>query len=697
MEIKIIELLKKNIIHNASDKIEDGLIYNAIFFVLSCSLNIITKLRYKRYNSSELRIVNFFGITFAGTGEGKDFVLNLTLKEFNKLDNHYSRMVKKKFDQVSCMFEDCGIDFKNPNYALPSGLFANIDGTPEGFQKIMQGMAYAEGFSLNVSHGEIGDIILNADMLSRVKEAWDSGVGRGKTIAGGGYFDVKDIPVNVFLYGTPYSIKSSHTKIEKMKSELINGFGRRSFLYFSRPKKIEKNDEKGLMSKEEKQELDSLVKELMKLNTSSDRVICINKEATELLDKYIDTLKEEYNNDIQNELKKSIATSFIKIERLACIIALADFAVEVEPKHMQVAIDFNESTKEAIFDISKGYQPHSLIFDYLSTREMSRVELIQEIPVLNSKNFSDYMSLAKEFAMHTDYIIKENNKAIKTYVAEPLLKTDLEKIIVSVALDGKSGERAIHFKPMKLPFFGSDKRSIESLTNSDVGSFCFSHFNGTDDAPNGHRKADCFIQGQNCIAIDVDYGLALKDVLILLQDYTYIIYTTKSHQKDDNGDRYRIILPTYKEFFVDAEQHKEVIKNACKLLGIENSDTSTRNVSRLWFSNMEAEIYKNVGKMFDITSCIPNTEPNRKMMRALEPLDTYELEARVQGVYAWLLDSTDIGNRNSNLFRAGKLLQDLGEQDIELHITRLNSMMSEPLKDREVNVIVKSVTKGVLK
>lgn len=694
--ILLIDLLRKAIITKAKDNIDIRMIDNAIYYILSCAINIATKKKYKRYNCHQERIINFFGITFAGTGEGKDFVFDLTLKQFHNLDKHYNKMLHKKFNKIVSSVTDCGLDFKVPNYALPSGIMTSIDGTPEGFQKIMQGMAYASNFSLNISHSEIGDIIMSVDMLSRIKEAWDSGRGKGKTIAGGGYFDVDNIPVNVFLYGTPYSIKSNPIKIEKMKSELINGFGRRSFVFYSKPKEILPNEDFGYITNDEQKQLEEITYEFMKTVSNNEIVLEITKEANKLLDDYVAILKDEYNQDIQNELKRSLATSFIKIERLSAIIAIADFATAIEPKHMQLAIDFNENTKQSILDISMGYQPHALIFDYLSSRTMSRVELIQEIQILNSKNFLDYMSLANEYALHLDYTIKEVQGTVKSYRAEPLSKTDINKIIVSVALDGHKKEQAIHFKPMKLPFFGKDKKSIESLVTSDVGSISFSHFNGSDLAPNGHRKADNFIQGQNCIAIDVDRDLALDDALILLQDYTYIIYTTKSHRVGDNGDRYRIILPTYKEFYVDAEKHKEVIKNACNLIGIESFDASTRNVSRLWYTNENATVYTNIGKMFDVTSCIPNTEPNKRMTKALEPLDSFELEARVKGVFAWFLDSTDTGNRNTNLFRAGKLLQDLGE-DFGSLVLQLNSLLDEPLSQKEVNTIILSVRNGVKK
>jgi hypothetical protein len=688
---KLIKLLEKSVASKATDKIDTDMLYNAIYFVLASAANVKTKLRYQRYQDDTLRIVNYFGITFSGTGDGKDFVINSVVDEFGKLKKIYPKLVDKKFNTTVSRAESCSINHEKQNWILPDSLFCSVEGTPEGFQKTMQGMAYAEGFSLNITHGEFGDILMNADMLSRIKEAWDSGSGRGKMIAGGGYFAVEDIPVNVLLYGTPYSIKSSPQKIDKIKSELINGFGRRSFLFFGKNKKIEPNPYKDCMTKEEKEQLTSLALKYLKLTETDDiRIVKYSKEATDKLNEYVQYLKNEYNQDEHNELKKSIATSFLKIERLAVIIALSDFSTTVEPHHMQVAIDFNERTKQHLFEISKGYQPHALIFENLVSKSMSRVMLLEEISQLNSRNFNEYLELAKEYALHQMYTIKEGKQHIKMYSAEQIQDTNLDKMIVSVAMDNKR-EHSIDMKPLKIPFFGSDIKSIESLVRSKVSCFSLAHFSPSDTATHGHRRADNFIEGQNIIAVDVDNGLPLETALVLLKDYVHIIYTTKSHQKEGKGDRFRIILPTNKEFFVSPEVHKDLIANVCKVLGVTSYDASTRNVSRLWFTNPEAEIFINKdGNLFDVMQCIPNTERSTKMLDTIDKVDALSIEPRIEGIYLWFLNSADVGNRNASLYRVAMMFKELGVDNAIEHMHKMNAMLVQPLKDAELNTIIKS-------
>jgi hypothetical protein len=310
--------------------------------------------------------------------------------------------------------------------------------------------------------------------------------------------------------------------------------------------------------------------------------------------------------------------------------------------------------------------------------------------------FNDYMGLTKEYAISQGYVVIEDGDALKVYRAEPLPLTNLNKMIVSVCV-GKSNniEQSIDFKPMRVPFLG-EGQTVESLVKSDVGCFTLAHFKPSETAPHGHRKAENFISGQNMIAIDIDSGLPLATAKVLLKDYLCLIYTTKSHQKEGKGDRYRILIPTNKEFFVTAEQHKEMMDNVAKILGVEIYDRQTRNVSRLWYTNESGEVWVNkTSKLFDITKCIPTMDTSKKLMGKIEDVEVMNLDSRIAGIYRWFLMTVSEGNRNDSCFRIAKMMQDLGvnNQDIEHHLSSMNQMLDAPLPENEIRTILRSALK----
>lgn len=696
----MISAMHQYIIDKSRDHIEDEIVESAIFFQLATIANMVKGVRYKRTTDEDgtEKIVNYFGIVLAPSGRGKDFSMDKAEEIFNNISVPYRQNLAKQFDIELAKVLDCTpISTITPNYSLPSGIRTSIDGTAEGFQKLMQGMSILPTFSINIFHGELADILMNADMLSRIKEAWTKGSAKGKTTASGGYFDVVGVPVNVSLHGAPYGINNVQQKLDKLKEEIVQGFGRRSFFYMQSVDKIKKNEKFRTMDKDDIAELKTM-SEMFFGESKFGRNIVVSEEASSMLSDYIDGLINDYNDgDLHNHIKQTIIGSEMKIERLACIIAMADFSETVDVEHMEYAIDFANRTNKCMEEIVKGYPIHIDIFNRISNSPKSRPDLVQEVRGLsNIKMFNDYMGLTKEYAVSQGYIVVEEGEALKVYRAEPLPLTNLNKMIISVCVDKPDKiEQSINFKPMKIPFLG-EGQSIESLVKSNVGCFTLAHYEATDNAPSGHRRAESFISGQNMIAIDIDSGLPLSTAKVLLKDYLCLIYTTKSHQKEGKGDRYRIVIPTNKEYFVTSEQHKDMMDNVAKILGVEIYDRQTRNVSRLWYTNETGDVWVNkTNKLFDITKCIPSMETSKKLMTKIEDVEVLNLDARVAGIYRWFFLTTAEGNRNESCFRITKMMQDLGmsNSDIEQHLTSMNLMLDVPLPDVEVRTILRSALK----
>ena len=337
------------------------------------------------------------------------------------------------------------------------------------------------------------------------------------------------------------------------------------------------------------------------------------------------------------------------------------------------------------------------MYDLLSNEPdgLAITEMVENGVWLQNKKDEQY-----QLEMLEELVYRKNERLIyegKRYRIEPLPMNDLRKIIVSVSQDHAAKERATDFHPMELPFF-NDPLSIERLvTSKTAASFCVAHFEPSRSAPHGHRRADSFIQGQNLIAFDIDAGITLDEAIERLHGYVYLIYTTKSHRKEKNGeiaDRFRILLPTKTKFFVTVEQHKKLYENIADLMGFPTYDASTRNVSRLWYTNPEAEIFKEEkGELLDVRCCIPRTEQEERILPKLKDLDQLpnedELDKRTNGMIKFTVMNGIAGQRNYMIMRLVRFLKDIGHPDITSVTYQTNAMLAEPLHEAEVEDILR--------
>jgi hypothetical protein len=109
----------------------------------------------------------------------------------------------------------------------------------------------------------------------------------------------------------------------------------------------------------------------------------------------------------------------------------------------------------------------------------------------------------------------------------------------------------------------------------------------------GHRCTFNFSQSALVVA-EVDEDWNLSEALEYFKDYKYIIYTTKSHQKEKNGcifDRFRIIL------FLDEKVYTSLnyVRTWDSIFSKLPVDKSSRDAARYW-EPAEGDIYTNKGK-----------------------------------------------------------------------------------------------------
>jgi hypothetical protein len=305
--------------------------------------------------------------------------------------------------------------------------------------------------------------------------------------------------------------------------------------------------------------------------------------------------------------------------------------------------------------------------------------------------------MCKELAYRNNMILSEKGNAIKKYVLEPLPETSLDKIIVAVPEPGKDRrEKTVDYQNLEIPFFGDkNSKNIETLITSKISNFLLCHMY------EGKRKSGNYENRINAIGVDIDEGITLQEMLDLLNkiDIIYILYTTKSHQKEKNGivcDRYRILIPFKFHIQISEDLFPIFYDNIMEVFGITTHDKATRSLSRLWFTNSDAEVYINKdGNLFDALSFLPETEKNEKLENSIKSLENVEedkIGKRLFGMKKWLLANTSIGNRNDNLFKFGMFVRDLG-LDFEEHIIEVNKLLDEELPEREIKRIIDSISR----
>src|SRR5699024_1090728 len=95
-----------------------------------------------------------------------------------------------------------------------------------------------------------------------------------------------------------------------------------------------------------------------------------------------------------------------------------------------------------------------------------------------------------------------------------------------------------------------------------------------------------------------------------------------------------------------------------------------------------------VGNLFDVLPYIPQTTKNEQRITTLMDSDMDRLEA-------WLINNTEDGNRNTQLYNYACILLDNGESyvDIRNKVMSLNRKLSDSLSEEEIdNTVLRSIS-----
>lgn len=639
--------------------------------------------------------IRYYSIVFANSAIGKSFALN-TVEDLCELST-YAQAMKQYFEQTIALLPSEPEDIAEIHRYMPKSVTIGVEGTSEGLFYVAQSQRNSNFGSLNLSTEEFGETIASSSgLLLKLKELYD-GKFKAKVIKGDQdsemKSDIDNIICNFIGLGSRKGVTSDSEK--ELKRIATSGMYRRTFIIETKDTVQKNRDETNIeRTKEYLSALNQNFKqdfiERRKLDIMSEKFMTTTKEFDIELEKIDDDLIDRAQNDQLNEFAQYNTGSLEIVIDLAHIIAFLEWDVEVTKKHLLKAYDFMVRTRDSVEDTFKSIHPYKLMYDLLKLKDNMTISEMAEfegsIPTTKNK-ISDTVAMLEELCYRKDETLHKNEGKVTRYRIEALPVNKLDKLVVSIHNQGER-EFAINFQPLEMNW-----EQIKKLAASEkVESFCTAHFSPTTKAPDGHREAKSYIEGSNMIAFDIDENMTISEAQELLSEYKYLIYTSKSHNTEKYGyrDRFRILLPTKNKFYVTPDQHKQLYINIEEFLGLENNDIQTRNTSRLWYTNPNAELFENDGELLDVTFLLPSTDKSDtylpKMIEVNEAVNEGEMSKREAGYIKWFLMNTYEGNRHQNLTNAYYFFRDIGLDPVS-KVASLNNRLLKPMTESEMKYI----------
>jgi hypothetical protein len=371
-----------------------------------------------------------------------------------------------------------------------------------------------------------------------------------------------------------------------------------------------------------------------------------------------------------DELRKAeLSHRYFKSLKLAGAYAFVDGSPEITEDHAYAAIKLAEESGDAFDALLTRDRPYVKLAKYLAEirRPVTQADLIQDLPFYKGSmsQKQEMMQLAIAYGYQNNIVIRKAfNDGVEFISGETLKETQLDNMIFSYSTDIAQGYQK-EAKPVAF-------EDLWKLTQANGIHWCNHAF------VNSHRCEDKAIPGFNMVVLDVDHDVSLAAAKKLLKDYRALYYTTKRHQTQGQGDRFRIILPINYTLELGAKEYKEFMHNLFDWLPFQ-VDEATSQRARKWLSHPGHYEYQD-GEVMDILPFIPKTHKNEEFRsRVLDQQGMDNLER-------WVLNNTGDGNRNNMLLRYAMILVDNGFDfdQIRTRVASLNDKMADKLSDAEI-------------
>ncbi|AGF88366.1 hypothetical protein SP076_00175 [Salmonella phage FSL SP-076] len=655
--------------------------------------------------------VNVYALNLAPSGSGKGHSTNIIEGQFlNQFKNTFLQDTFPYIAQQNLV--DIAAKRANKNSTDPADELVKLEkefastgalafsfdsGTVPALKQLRHKLLLANAGAASFECDELGkNLIANMDLLTAFLELYDQGLIKQKLTKNTADSQRAEelegkTPTNMLLFGTPSSLLNGGKEEDEFYALLETGYARRCLFGYSR-----KEDFQQEMSPEQ-------VFDMLTDSTSNSTIAQLSQHFGMLADAIKYNQQIMVNRDVSIKLiayklhceqiadklpdheeirKAELRHRYFKALKLAGVYAFVDETPEVTETQLMSAIKLVEESGEAFNRILSREKNYVKLANYIAEvgKEVTHVDLVEDLPFYKGSNAQkqELMNLAIAYGYKHHIIIKKTFvDGIEFFKGEALKPTDLSKLIASY-----SGHVAYNYLSEPISF-----SNLQALCQmDDMHWINHALIKGADG--DGHRDGSNILPGFNVIVIDVDEGTSLDEVRVLMKDYTYFIHTTKRHQTEGYGDRFRLIMPINYHLKLDENEFREFMNNVYEWLPFK-VDEQTSQRCRKWATH-QGITFSNEGEILDALAFIPKTSKNDELKKTMVDL------GNLDNLERWFAQRMGNGNRNNQLLKFAMMLADTGldYQGILDKVLGFNAKLDSGLPEIEIHsTIMRSVSK----
>lgn len=646
--------------------------------------------------------VNIYALNLMPSGFGKGLSCNLIenniMSEFRhnfleetfpiKATENLTRMAGKRAIKEGISedeaLEKLGAEFTN----LGQLMYSFDSGTPAALKQMRTKLLMSKAGSINFHIDEIGaNLQKSQDMLEVFLELFDVGSVKAKLIKNTAentrLEDMEGItPANLLMFGTPTMLLDGGKIEELLMAFLDTGYGRRCFFGIVDTTAISTSADNSpeaildsIINSDSGDVLSELSDHFASLSSLEffGKNLVMPREAALLTIEYQQYCKTRSDKLPVHEsiAKAEMLHRHFKVMKLAGAYAFCDKNSEISIDNIKSSILLAEESGDAFKRILTRDKNYVRLAKYIADcgMELTQADLVENLPFYKGTGAAknEMIQLATAWGYKHNIIIqKKYNEGIEFISGSALEETNINELIFSHSNDAK-----FNYMPELVPF-----HRLHELTQIPNYHYCNHHLKG------GQREGVNAIRGFNAIVLDVDNGCTIDTAKLLLKEYTYHIYTTKSHGTPDKGDRFRIIMPISHILKLSSDEYKEFMNNLFEWLPFDSDEQTGQRVCK-WACNT-GEYFYNEGMLIDALDYIPATtksEARKVINQSMTNLDNLE---------KWFAMRMVEGQRSKEMIKFALMLVDTGMplEDIEDKVIALNNKLEEGLPESELRVTI---------
>ena len=669
--------------------------------------------------------VNAYVLALSASGSGKGTSISVMEDEivsgfrdryltdtFTKLaEKNLVKLANTKAIRYNLNVDDCLSGYQKRFEELGAYNFTFDSATTPAIKQFRELLSLADTGAINISIDEIGSNLLSVDEVMRTfLELYDKGKTKAKLTKNSKDNQRGDdvniaTPANLMMFGTTGKLLNGGAEESSLYSWLQEGYGRRLLFAYGNPssKEYSVEDAKQVF----KQQTDPQIAQLItKWNNHFRDLADENLNHYEIeVPESVGVLYTGYSIVCDNRAKKmpehleihkaEMKHRHFKALKLAGALAFIDNSSILTEKELYQAIKLVEEDSGLAFEKLMNRDPSYVkLAKYICTcgKEVTHADLNEELPYykIGGAARKEQMALARAYGATHNLLIKvETRDNIEFFSGESLQDNDLKNIIISSSFDYANGytnsyetwdelcntlPRACNKDGMPLSFIN------HHLINGDPDINGIGH---------GHRQDSDCLNEFNMVVLDIDGSTTMDIAADLLEDYTWLMYATKS--SGTNLDRFRLLIPLSHNLKLNSKDYKEFMNNIINWFPFE-SDQGANQQSRKWNCNPKSlQVVANDGKLLNVLPFIPHTSVN----------DSYKsFNKNITDVGAlekfFYSEINDGAGRNNNIFKYAMILKENGYSldDVKERIVLFNNNLEIPLTERELSeTIYKSLAK----